>query len=102
MHPHIPAPQGSADEVGVVVRNSEVVDGGDFIEVRDRLDGYQHALAADQLIAHLQFTRRDKTFLSGYVERMRRCARAGEDRAVEQESNLESDAELFLFDSLQF
>jgi hypothetical protein len=34
----------------VVVSDSEVVDGGDFIEVRDRLDGYQHNLAADQLI----------------------------------------------------
>ena len=52
--------QGSADEVGVVGGNSEVVDGGDFIEVRDRLDGYQQALAADKLIPHLQFTRREK------------------------------------------
>jgi hypothetical protein len=53
-------------------------------------------LAADQLIPHLQFTRRDKSFLSGYIERMfcggldglaRRCARAGEGRGVEQESD---------------
>ena len=102
MHPHIPAPQGSADEVGVVVRNSEVVDGGDFIEVRDRLDPYLHALAADQLIPHLQFTRRDKTFLCEYVERMRRCARAGEDRAGEQESNSGSNVDFFLFHPLPF
>ena len=101
MHPHIPAPQCPADEVGVVVRNSEVVDGGDFIEVRDRLDGYQHALAADKLISHVQFTRRDKSFLSGYVERMRRCARAGEDRAGEQESSSECGADKFRLNPLQ-
>ena len=79
--------QGSADEGGVVGGSAEVVDGGDFVEVRDRLDRYQHALAADQLITHLQFTRWDKPFLSGDIEWMRRCARAGEDRAGEQVSN---------------
>ena len=84
-----------------MVRHAEVVDGGDFIEVRDRLDGYQQALAADQLIPHLQFTHRDKTFLSGYVERRRRCARAGEDRAGEQESNSGRSLDLFLFNPLQ-
>jgi len=102
MHPHVPAPQGSADEVGVVVRNSEVVDGGDFIEVRDRLDGYQQSSAADQLIPHLQFTRRDKTFLCGNVEGMRRCARAGDGRGGEQESSSESDVDLFRFDAFKF
>jgi len=53
MHPHIPAPQGSADEVGVVVRNSEVVDGGDFVEARDRFNRNQSPLADNKQITHL-------------------------------------------------
>lgn len=53
MHLHIPAPQGSADEVGVVVSDSEVVDGGDFVEARDRFDRNQCSLAANEQIADL-------------------------------------------------
>ena len=53
MHPHIPAPQCPADEVGVVVSDSEVVDGGEFVELGDRFDRNQSPLAANEQITHL-------------------------------------------------
>ena len=53
MHPHIPAPQCPADEVGVVVSDFEVVDGGDFVELGDRFDRNQRSLAANEQINHL-------------------------------------------------
>ena len=53
MHPRIPAPQGSADEVGVVVSDSEIVDGGDFVELGDRFDRNQSPLTANEQITDL-------------------------------------------------
>ncbi len=53
MHPYIPDPQCPADEVGVVVSDSEVVDGGDFVELGERFDRNQSPMAANEQITHL-------------------------------------------------
>ena len=70
MHPNIPAPDCTAYEVGVVVGDSEVVDGGDFIGAVDGVDLDEFAVVGDQVVASLDLSGGDEVVLRRDVERV--------------------------------
>jgi hypothetical protein len=69
-HPNIPAPDCTAYEVGVVVGDSEVVDGGDFIGAVDGVDLDEFAVVGDQVVARFDLSGGDEVVLRRDVERV--------------------------------